>query len=63
MSEVTVASTCQTAGDGGNRQLTHVVRADLVGLIAPHHETDLLGLLVLQQPNVASSTLFPLIRV
>ena len=41
--------------------LTEVIRADLEGLIASHHDADLLSLLVLEEPNVASSTLLPLI--
>ena len=39
--------------------LTEVIRADLEGLIASHHETDFLGLLVLQQTDVARTALLP----
>ena len=37
-----------------------MVRADLEGLNAPHHETDFLRLLVLQQADVARAALLPL---
>ena len=43
--------------------LTEVIRADLEGLIASHHETNFLGLLVLQQTDVARTTLLPLRRL
>ena len=41
---------------------TEVVRANLEGLVASHHETNLLGLLVLEETNVASSSFLPLGR-
>ena len=42
------------------KMLTGMVRADFEGLIAPHHEPDLLGLLVLQQTDVARPAFLPL---
>jgi hypothetical protein len=42
--------------------LTHVVRTDFESLITPHHKTNLLGFLVLEQPNIARSSFFPLRR-
>ncbi len=46
--------------DGTGDVLTEVVGADFESLIASHHETDFLGLLVLQQTDVARTTLLPL---
>lgn len=42
---------------------TEVISADFVGLIAPHHETNLLRFLVLKQTNVSGSPFFPLVTV
>jgi hypothetical protein len=42
-----------------NPKLTQVVRAHLQRLITPHHQPDGLVVLVLQKPDVASTTLFP----
>jgi hypothetical protein len=42
---------------------TVVVGADLEGLVAAHDESGLSVLLVLQQLDVTSSTLLPLLRV
>ena len=41
---------------------TEVVRANLEGLVASHHETNLLGFLVLEETNVSSSSFLPLGR-
>ena len=43
--------------------LTVVVGADLEGLVAAHHETGLLVLLVLEQADVTGTTLLPLLRL
>ena len=40
-----------------------MVRTDLEGLIPPHDKARLLVLLVLQQSNIASAALLPLLRV
>lgn len=42
-------------------RLTVVVGADLECLVTSHQDTDLAGLLVLEQSDVACSTLFPLL--
>jgi hypothetical protein len=42
---------------------TEVVSADFEGLIAPHHETNLLGFLVLKQANVSGSPFLPLVAL
>ena len=42
---------------------TEVVGADFEGLIAPHHETNLLGFLVLKQTNVSGTSLLPFIAL
>lgn len=42
-------------------QITVVVGADLVGLVATHQETDLLGLLVLHQADISGTALLPLV--
>ena len=42
---------------------TQVVGADFEGLIAPHHETNLLGFLVLKQTNISGSPFLPLIAL
>ena len=61
MSEVTRGDVQILEQRGGRDSvLTGVVRADFERLIAPHHESDLLGLLVLKQTDVASTTLLPL---
>lgn len=39
---------------------TVVVGANLERLVAAHDDTDLLGLLMLEQANIASAALFPL---
>lgn len=36
-----------------------MIRADLQGLIPPHHEPGLLVLLVLQKPDITGPTLLP----
>jgi hypothetical protein len=46
-----------------SKRLTVVVGADLERLVAPHDETDLLGLLVLQETNITGTTLLPLGRL
>ena len=40
-----------------------MVRADLESLVSPHDETGLAILLVLEQPDIASASLFPLPRL
>jgi hypothetical protein len=40
-----------------------VVGADLQGLVSAHHQTALAVLLVLQQSNVAGTTLLPLLAI
>jgi len=39
-----------------------VVRTDFESLITPHHKTNLLGFLVLEQTNIACSSFLPLRR-
>ena len=46
-----------------NEKLTVVVRTDFVCLVSSHNQPDLLGLLVLQQLDITSSTLFPFARI
>ena len=41
---------------------TKVVRADLEGLIPPHDKTDLLAVLVFEQPDIPCAPLLPLLR-
>ena len=40
-----------------------MVCADLQSLVSSHHQSSLAILLVLQQPNIASTTLLPLVRI
>ena len=42
---------------------TEMVGADFEGLIAPHHETNLLGFFVLEETNVSGSSFLPLVTV
>lgn len=42
---------------------TEVISADFEGLIAPHHETNLLGFFVLEETNVSGSSFLPLVTV
>lgn len=61
MSEET-ARPSQFAGrgrDGLDSGLTEVVCADFERLIASHHKTDFLGLLMLEQTDVARTTFLP----
>ena len=39
-----------------------MVRTDFESLITPHHKPNLLGLLVLEQPNIARASFLPLRR-
>ena len=45
------------------RKLTVMIRADFQSLVPSHDQSGLLILLVLQQPHVSCSALFPLPRV
>jgi hypothetical protein len=49
--------------DSSGWQLTVVVGADLEGLVSAHDQTGLAILLVLQQPNIAGTTLLPLLAI
>lgn len=61
MSVVTVKAVEFTAVTGRMCDvLTGVVGADLVGLIASHHEADLLSRLVLEETDVARASFLPL---
>lgn len=40
-----------------------MVRTDLERLVAPHNQSDLSALLVLQQSHISRSTLLPLLRL
>ena len=44
-------------------KLTVVVGADLQGLVSAHHQASLLVLLVLEQSNIASTTLLPFLAL
>lgn len=40
-----------------------MVGADLEGLVTPHHHTNQLGLLVLQQPQITGTPLLPFVGI
>lgn len=55
-------SVISTGAEGrATKAPTQVISTDFEGLVAPHHETDLLGFFVLKQTSVSGSSFLPLI--